>query len=161
MPSLGFAVAASTLVGQNLGARRPDEAEKSGWAAMRLCSYFMGAMGLLFILIPRVFIRIYISDPAVIAPAESIMRMIGLTQLPQAIAFVGSGVLRGAGDTKAVLGITMLGTVVLRLGLSYLFVIVLGWGLWSAFLAVLIDWVIRASLLTYWVKLDKWKMMKV
>ena len=161
MPSIGFAVAASALVGQNLGARRPDEAEKSGWAAMRLCSYFMGTMGLLFILIPGVFIRIYTSDPAVIAPAESVMRMIGLTQLPQAIAFVGSGVLRGAGDTQAVLGITILGNVILRIGLTYLFVVVLGWGLWSAFAAVLIDWAVRGSLMAHWVKLGKWKAIKV
>lgn len=161
MPSIGFAVAASALVGQNLGARRPEEAEKSGWAAMRLCSYFMGAMGLLFVLIPGVFIRIYTSDPAVIAPAESVMRMIGLTQLPQAIAFVGSGVLRGAGDTKAVLGITILGNVILRLGLSYLFIVVLRWGLWSAFVAILIDWIIRGGLMVHWVKLGKWKTMRV
>ena len=161
MPSIGFAVAASTLVGQNLGARQPAEAEKSGWGAMRLCSYFMGAMGLLFILIPSVFIRIYTSDPAVIAPAVPVMRMIGLTQLPQAIAFVSSGVLRGAGDTKAVLGISVLGNVVLRLGISYLLVIVLQWGLWSAFVAVLIDWVIRGRLMAYWVKLGKWKTIRV
>lgn len=161
MPSIGFAVAASALVGQNLGARRPDEAEKSGWAAMRLCSYFMGTMGLLFILIPGVFIRIYTSDPAVIAPAESVMRMIGLTQLPQALAFVSSGVLRGAGDTNAVLGITVLGNVILRLGLSYVFIVVFRWGLWSAFVAILIDWIIRGGLMVYWVQLGNWKTMKV
>lgn len=161
MPSIGFAVAASTLVGQNLGAKQPEEAEHSGWGAMRLCSYFMGIMGLLFILIPGVFIRIYTSDPAVIEPAQSVMRIIGLTQLPQAIAFVGSGVLRGAGDTKAVLNISVLGNIILRLGLSYLFVVILGWGLWSAFAAVLVDWLIRGALIARWVKAGNWKTIKV
>lgn len=161
MPSIGFAVAASTLVGQSLGAKQPDTAERNGWGAMRLCSYFMGTMGLLFVLIPGVFIRIYTSDPAVIGPAESVMRIIGLTQLPQAVAFVGSGILRGAGDTKAVLNISILGNIVLRLGLSYLFVVIFRWGLWSAFVAVLIDWLVRGALMARWVKTGSWKTIKV
>lgn len=161
MPTIGFSVAASALVGQNLGAQRPEEAERSGWGAMRLAAYFMGTMGLLFILIPGVFIRIYTSDPSVVGPAAAILRLIGLTQLPQAIAFVASGVLRGAGDTRAVLGIGIIGNVVLRLGISYLLIIVLRGGLWSAYVAVLIDWLIRGGFLFHWVKAGNWKRIKV
>lgn len=161
MPSIGFAVAASALVGQNLGAKKPEMAEKSGWGAIRLCSYFMGFMGLLFVLIPGVFIRIYTADPAIVEPATFILRLVGLTQLPQAIAFVSSGILRGAGDTKSVLNVSFVGNIVLRLGLSYLFVIVLKWGLWSAYLAVLVDWLVRGALLANWVTTGKWKTIKV
>lgn len=157
MPSIGFAVAASTLVGQNLGARRPQEAARSGWGATRLCAYFMGTMGVLFILMPSVFVRIYTDDPAVIAPAAQILRIIGVSQLPQAIAFVASGILRGAGDTNAVLVFVFLGNVVIRLGLSYLFVVVLGWGLWSAYLAVFVDWIFRGATLAHWVRLGRWQ----
>jgi len=161
MPSIGFAVAASALVGQNLGAKNPDLAERSGWSAMRLCSYFMGTMGLLFVLIPGVFIRIYTSDPTIVGPAVAILRLVGLTQLPQAIAFVASGVLRGAGDTTSVLNVSFVGNIVLRLGLSYLFVVILQWGLWSAYLAVLVDWLVRGTLLAYWVTMGRWKKIKV
>ncbi len=161
MPSIGFAVAASTLVGQNLGAKQPEEAERSGWGAVRLCSLFMGTMGLLFVLVPTLFIRIFTADPTVIEPAKAVLRIVGLAQVPQAVGFVTSGILRGSGDTRAVLGIGLVGNVVLRLGLSYLFVIVLRWGLWSAYLAVLIDWLVRGGLLAYWVKRGKWKTVKV
>ena len=161
MPSNGFAVAASTLVGQNLGARQPEEAERSGWGAVRLCALFMGTMGLLFVLVPSMFIRIFTADPTVIEPAKVVLRIVGLAQLPQAVGFVASGILRGAGDTKAVLGIGLVGNILLRLGLSYLFIIVLGWGLWSAYLAILIDWLVRGGLLAYWVKRGKWKTVKV
>lgn len=157
MPSIGFAVAASTLVGQNLGARRPQEAARSGWGATRLCAYFMGTMGLLFVLMPSVFVRIYTDDPAVIASAALILRIIGISQLPQAIAFATSGILRGAGDTNAVLVFVFLGNVVIRLGLSYLFVVVLGWGLWSAYLAVFVDWLFRGATLAHWVRLGHWQ----
>src|SRR5690606_18576867 len=58
MPSIGFAVAATTLVGQNLGAGTPQEAERSGWGAARLCALFMGTMGLLFLIVPGIFVRI-------------------------------------------------------------------------------------------------------
>lgn len=161
MPSIGFAVAASTLVGQSLGARQPEEAERSGWGAVRLCSWFMGSMGLLFILAPALFVRIFTSDPTVIEPAKIVLRLVGLAQLPQAVGFVTSGILRGAGDTKAVLGIGIVGNVLIRLGLSYLFVVLLGWGLWSAYLAVVVDWLVRGGLLAYWVSRGKWKTVRV
>ncbi len=161
MPSIGFAVAASTLVGQNLGARRPEEAMRSGWAATRLCAYFMGTMGLLFILFPTFFVRIYTDDPAVIGAAAQILRIVGISQLPQAIGFVSSGVLRGAGDTKAVLAFVFLGNVVIRLGLSYVFVVGLGWGLWSAYAAVFSDWIFRGVALYQWVRLGRWQKVAV
>lgn len=161
MPSIGFSVAASTLVGQRLGAKRPEEAEQNGWEAVRLSSYFMGIMGLLFLLFPGPFVRIYTSDPALIEPAKGLLRVIGLTQLPQAIANTLSGMLRGAGDTKMVLLSGVFGNVLLRLGLSYLFVVVFGWGLWSAFAAVLVDWAVRAVLMALVVKRGKWKHLRV
>ncbi|HSL93782.1 MAG TPA: MATE family efflux transporter [Bacillota bacterium] len=161
MPSIGFSVAASTLVGQSLGAKKPDEAEHNGWGAMRLACMFMGTMGLLFILVPGFFIRIYTSDPDVLLPGMTILRIVGITQLPQAIAFVASGILRGAGDTRTVLNNAIIGNIALRLGLSYLFIIVLGWGMWSAFVAILMDWLVRGVLLSYWVAQGKWKTTKV
>lgn len=161
MPSIGFAVAASTLVGQNLGANQPEEAEKSGWGAMKLCALFMGVMGVLFILIPHVFVRIYTNDPTVVEPAKTILRIVGLTQLPQALAFVASGGLRGAGDTTAVLWIGALGNMVLRIGISYIAIVILGWGLWSAYLAVLVDWLVRSSLLVVRFKSGRWKEVEV
>lgn len=161
MPSIGFSIAASTLVGQSLGARKPDDAEHNGWGAMRMAFIFMGLMGSLFILVPGFFIRIYTSDPEILIPGMKVLRIVGITQLPQAIAFVSSGILRGAGDTRTVLNNAVIGNIVLRLALSYFFVIVLGWGMWSAFLAILLDWVVRGVLLSYWVAQGKWKTQKV
>ncbi|MGI6357246.1 MAG: MATE family efflux transporter [Bacillota bacterium] len=161
MPSIGFSVAASTLVGQRLGARLPEEAERNGLEAVRLSSLFMGSMGLLFILFPGPFVRIYTEDPQLIAPAKELLLVIGFTQLPQAIANTLSGMLRGAGATKVVLQSSIIGNAVLRLGLSYLFVIVFGWGLWSAFLAVLIDWAVRGLFMARVIWQGKWKETRV
>lgn len=161
MPSIGFSIAASTLVGQSLGAKKPDEAEHNGWGAMRMASMFMGVMGFLFLLVPGLFIRIYTSDPEILLPGITILRIVGITQLPQAVAFVSSGILRGAGDTRTVLNNAIIGNVILRLALSYFFVIVLGWGMWSAFMAIFIDWLVRGILLSYWVAQGNWKKTKV
>ena len=161
MPAIGFAVAASTLVGQNLGAKQPDKAEKSGWSAAKMALLLMSVMGVLFILVPEALIRIYTNEATVIEGGKMIMRILGIAQIPQALSFAIGGSLRGAGDTKKVLYISVLGNFVIRLGLTWLFIMVFQLGLWSVYLAVIIDWSVRSLLLSNRFKRGEWKNIKV
>lgn len=146
MPALGFSVAASALAGQSLGAGDPARARAATWESTRLCAAFMTAMGLAFVLAPEWFLRLFTDDALVLGPGIDLLRIVALAQLPTAIAQVLAGGLRGAGDTASVLYITVISTAVCRLSLTFLLVTVLGYGLNAAWLAVVVDWTLRAFL---------------
>ncbi len=161
MPGLGFSVAATTLVGQRLGAGRPDEAESNGWECNRMGLWVMGFMGAVFFTFPTFLLRMYTNDPAVIAMGVVALRIVAFTQIPEAVGFVLSGALRGAGDTRSVLSITVLGVWAVRLGTSLLLVPVLHLGLVGAWVAMLLDWVVRAAYLVLRFRSRSWKEVRV
>lgn len=161
MPGLGLSVAATTLVGQKLGAGRPSEAEDNGWECMRLGLWVMGVMGALFFLAPAAFLGLYTGDLAVVTMGVVALRIVAFTELPESVGFVLSGALRGAGDTRSVLGITAVGVWAVRLGLSLLFVSAFHWGLAGAWLAMLLDWVVRATYLIVRFRAGMWKEVRV
>lgn len=161
MPGIALSVAATTLVGQNLGAGRPDRAEGSGWECARLALWVMGLMGLVFFLFPAALLRLYTSDAAVITLGVVALRVVACIQLPEALGFVLSGALRGAGDTRSVLHITAFGVWVVRLGASLLLVSVLRMGLLGAWLAMALDWLVRAAYLIARFRRGRWKEVSV
>ncbi|QUL98086.1 MAG: MATE family efflux transporter [Candidatus Fermentithermobacillus carboniphilus] len=161
MPGMGFATAATSLVGQRLGAKDPSGAEKSAIIATKMAVMTMGSMGLMFFLFPGQFLRIFTDDPDIIARGVPLLRIVAFTQIPEAIGFVIPGALRGAGDTRIAMYVTVAGVWVVRLGLTYLLMEVFGLGLAAAWIAMFSDWVVRSSL--YWIRLKrgKWKEIKV
>ncbi len=161
MPGIGFSVAATTLVGQNLGAKRPEQAEGSGWECNRMALWVMGFMGAVFFAFPAFLLRLYTPDVAVVAMGVVALRIVAFTQAPEAIGFVLSGALRGAGDTRTVLWVTAMGMWAVRLGTSLVFVLGLHWGLFGAWLAMLLDWVIRAVYLVVRFRSGTWKEVRV
>src|SRR5438132_13850494 len=76
LPSWGLASAAATLVGQNLGAGKPDRAERSVWLTTFYNMLFLGAVGVLLIVFPEPIIRVFTDDPAVIAIGVDCLRVI-------------------------------------------------------------------------------------
>lgn len=161
MPAIGFSVAAEALVGQNLGAKQPQRAEESCYTAVKMAAALMTSMGILFILIPGAFIRIYSSDPEIISNGKNVLRILGLAQLPQAVSFVLAGGLRGAGDTQTTFKIGLVGNIVVRLGLTWLLVSHLQLGLLSVYAVVVVEWTIRSLILSRIFKQGKWKTKEV
>jgi putative MATE family efflux protein len=161
MPGMGFATAATALVGQNLGAGRPRDAERSAYVALWFALGTMGGMALLFFTIPGLFLRIYTTDARVIALGIPLLRIVAFTQFPEAVGFVIPGALRGAGDTVVVMVFTLVGMWVVRIGLTSLLVFGLGMGLPGAWLAMLADWVVRAALFLCRFRSGQWKSVRV
>ncbi len=161
LPAIGLSVSASALVGQMLGTGDPDTAEQSGWQSACLGMGFMGFMGLLFILIPRVFLAIYGAEGELLKLGVQLLRIVGLFQIPMALSFVLAGGLRGAGDTTSVMLVTTSSVWIIRLGLTALILFVLDLGPVLAFAALCVDWLFRGLVFLYLFRRGRWKFRDV
>ncbi len=161
MPGFGIAVAATTLVGQNLGAGRPGEAEKSSYEAWKIGSVIMGFMALVFLIFPETLIKLYTSNPEIIQLGARNLRIIAFSQLPMGTQFIFAGSLRGAGDTRPVFYSTAVSSWIGRFGMAYLFIQVWHWGLAGAWVAMVIDWIMRGSFVLFRFRQGKWKQIEV
>jgi putative MATE family efflux protein len=99
LPSWGLSNAAATLVGQNLGARQPDRAEQAVWAAARYNLYFLGAVGVVFVVFAGPIVGLFPGDRAMHDYGTTALRIIGLGFPFYAYAIVVGGAFNGAGDT--------------------------------------------------------------
>lgn len=161
MPGFGFAVAATTLVGQGLGAGNPTQAERYGYASYRLGAAFMSVMGVIFMLFAEPLVSIFTEDAEVIALATGPLRLIGIVQPALAAMMIFAGALRGAGDTRPPMLITGASLWLIRVPLGFLFALVLGWGLTGAWIAMAIDLTMRGTLNFLRFHSGRWKTVKV
>jgi len=161
MPGFGFAIAATTLVGQALGAKDPDAAQQLGYTSYRIGATIMAAVGLTFVLFPTQIMSFFTNDAEVIALGAAPLQIVGLFQPIMAAAMIFAGALRGAGDTRYPMIITGGGIWLVRLPLAYLFAIVFGWGLTGAWSAMALDLALRGTLNFLRFRSGRWKAMQV
>jgi putative MATE family efflux protein len=159
MPGFGFALAATTLVGQELGAQRPQRATQSTYEALRLTLLIMTTMGLLVALFPAPVLGVFTDDAAVIADGLFILRIAGLIMPMLGVSFTMSGALRGAGDTTSVL--VILGACIWGLRITNAFWLGPLLGLTGIWLAIGIDFVGRALILARRFRSGKWQFVRV
>lgn len=159
-PGQAFAAAATTLVGQGLGAGRPDLAEKGALETRRLGTMVSGFMALVFIFFGRYIALMYSNDLAVVAKAAVVLRIVGLVQPAQSSQFILAGGLRGAGDTKWPLYATAVGIWGFRVLVGYLLAVVLDMELIGAWVAMAIDQIVRAAIITSRFRSGKWKLLR-
>ncbi len=159
MPGFGFALAATTLVGQELGARRPERASQSAYEALRMVVSVMAIMGGLVSIFSAQVMGVFTSDPAVIAAGMPALRVAGFAMPFLGIGFTLAGSLRGAGDTTSVLVIYGSCIWVVRIANAY-------WlgprlGLTGIWIAMGVDFIARAVLLALRFRSGKWKLVEV
>lgn len=145
MPGAGMGIAAATLMGQSLGARKIKRAHLSHTEALRLAIGVMAAMGLLFFFLPHQLIALFTSDPEVIEKGSVFLRLVAFAQVPLAISFVYAGSLRGTGDTHYVFLVTLASMWGIRVFLSYLAAVPLHLSLYVVWGVFLLDWFFRAA----------------
>ena len=148
-PGFGFSMAATSLVGQSLGARNPERARKVGMTATRWCVAWMGAMGVIFFVFATQIMEAAASGEdreAIIEAGVQALRLIAFIQVPLAIGFVMSGILRGAGDTRFPMFSTSVTMWLLRVPLGYLFGVQFGWGIQGIYIAMILDTVVLMGL---------------
>ncbi len=159
MPGFGFAMAATTLVGQGLGARDPDRARADGRLAQWLAVGVMACMGVIFFLFPAQIIGIFITDPQVIRLGVWPLRLVAFSQPVLATSMVLGGALRGAGDTRTTLFITGGGLWLVRLPLAWL--LTPRFGLIGAWIAMIADLHVRGTLAWLRFRSNHWTRLKV
>ena len=145
MPGAGMGIAAATLMGQALGARKIKRARMSHREALRLAIIVMASMALIFLFIPHFLMGLFTHDADVIAKGCIFLRLVAFAQVPLALSFVYAGSLRGTGDTHYVFLVTLAAMWGIRVFLSYVAVVWLHLSLpvvWGIFL---LDWFFRAA----------------
>lgn len=155
--SLAFAVVATTLVGQSLGAGKAEEAEKRGWTTSGLIVAITGFLALSFIFFPREIIRIFIGSKEVTELGVSYLYASAVTEPFAALSIVMAGGLRGAGETKAPLYYTILAQWLIRLPLAYILAFPLGLGAKGAWWSLAISSVIQGLLTANKFRRGEWK----
>ncbi|MEM7030245.1 MAG: MATE family efflux transporter [Chloroflexota bacterium] len=125
MPGLGFGMAATSLIGQSIGAKRPDEAAEAGWIATYWSVLWMGALGILFYFFAPLIMGFFTDEQHVIDIGVSGLQVIALAQPFWAILLVQSSALRGTGDTNYPLRVNAV-SMWIGVGISFLWISRLG-----------------------------------
>jgi putative MATE family efflux protein len=120
LPPWGLSGAAATLVGQNLGAQKPERAERSVWLTGFYNMIFLAAVGLVFIFFPEPIIRVFTSDPAVISFGVDCLRIICYGNLAYAYGMVIVQSFNGAGDTFTPTVVNLFGYWLFQIPVAYL-----------------------------------------
>ncbi|MEK6743889.1 MAG: MATE family efflux transporter [Nitrospirota bacterium] len=161
MPGYGIAVAAATMVGQNLGAGRPDDARLSAYEANRLAVVLMAGMGFVFFFFPYVLLRLFTSDPEVIRYGILYMKIVAFAQVPLAITMVLAGSLRGAGDTGFIMFATMAGMWLIRIPVTALLATVFHAPIQAVWSVMIVDWLVRMGLLNWRYRKERWGRLEI
>lgn len=161
LPSWGFSIATTTMVGQYLGAKRPDLAEKSARLAQRYCLIAMVTIGLLTFFFGKWLIDIFIDDPEVIRLGTLGLQIWAIAMPGMAINQTLAGGLRGAGDTRWVLLLSTIGMWTMRVGGGALLVYAFHLGAAGAWGGAVLDHTVRAVIIWWRFRSGKWKEIKV
>jgi len=157
MVAVGLGTASAALVGQRLGARRPDEAEGLAWEASKLAAYTLGMIGLLFVLAPEWVFRIYTTDAAVIAVGRLPLIILGFVQMLIGVALVLSQSLQGAGNTRFVMLVELGICSLLYLPAVYVLGLRTSLGIVGAWAAEYIYWFVLAGIMSWQFRRGTWK----
>jgi putative MATE family efflux protein len=161
LPSWGLSNAAATLVGQNLGAGKPDRAEQAVWRAGFYNMMFLGVIGALFVLFAEPLIGAFTQDPQVVPFGVACLRTVSLGFLFYAYGMVMSQAFNGAGAVWTPTLINLCCFWLWQLPLAYALAHSFGWGPRGVFTAITIAWSTYAVVSALIFKRGRWKLKKV
>lgn len=161
LPAWGLSNAAATLVGQNLGAKQLDRAEKSVLLTAKYNAIFMTFVMLLFLFFSKPIIRIFTNEEEVIQYGARALQIIGSGYIFYGIAMVMTQALNGAGDTKTPTIINFVCFWLIQVPLAYFLAKGLDLKSTGAFIAIPVAETVLALIAWYYFKKGKWKEVKV
>jgi putative MATE family efflux protein len=145
MPGWGFAVAATTMAGQMVGAKDYEGAIRYTRVSAIFATSIMGMMSLLFITIPRLLMRAFINDPEVILVGSLCLMVASIEQPFMALGMVYGGGLKGSGNTKIPFIVSTISSWFIRLPLMYIVIYILKWGVVAVWFVTAIQWTFEGT----------------
>lgn len=162
MPGSGLATAAAALVGQALGAQEAEVAELGIRRTLVIGNVIMALLGVAFVAFGSTIVRVFgLQDPELVRNTVAVIRISSLELIGLCSVMILGGCLRGAGDTRTPMIVTLVGTLAFRVPITYLFVLVLDGGLSGVWLATAVDWSMRALIMCLLYLRGQWKTVTV
>ena len=164
LPSWGMANAAATLVGQNLGAGKPERAERAAWVVGIANMIFLGLVSIIFIAIPDSFVGFFIDgseEPLVLSSGITCLRIVSFGFLVYAMGMVMINSINGAGDTTTPIWINFIAFWLLEIPLAFLFTKVLDLNIHGVCYAILIGEAALTFIAMTIFRRGKWKLKQV
>ncbi|NVJ09784.1 MATE family efflux transporter [Myxococcus sp. AM001] len=156
-PAWGLSHAAGTLVGQSLGARNPQRAERVAWRASVHTLFLLGAMALGFLVFAEPLVRAFTSEAEVVRHATRCLRIVSCSMGFYAFGTVLPHAFNGAGDTTTPTLLNLLCAWVLQLPLAYVLSTTLGLGPSGVFLAIALGYAALGTLSALFFRRGRWK----
>jgi putative MATE family efflux protein len=157
LPSVGLSNAAATLVGQNLGAGKPERAEKAVWKAAFINAAFLGLIGLIFLIFPQQIISLFTTEPEVLAYGTSSLLIVAYGFVFYGFGMVMETAFNGAGDTWTPTYLNFFIFWLFEIPLAYLLAYQFKMGPDGVFWAITIAFSVLAVVSALFFKRGKWK----
>jgi putative MATE family efflux protein len=161
LPSWGLSNAAATLVGQSLGARDPDRAERAVWIAAKYNMAVLGTVGIVFIIFAGPIVSIFTHDPAARAIGAQALRTMSYGFVFYALGMVLTQSFNGAGDTWTPTWINLFCFWLWEIPLAFVLARILNFGPLGVFLAIMIGYSTLALVSTALFRRGRWKLRAV
>lgn len=161
LPSFGMANAAATLVGQNLGAKKPDRAETSVWRTAKWNTIFLVSVAIVFSIFANQVLGIFDQSGIVLETAKSALRIICFGYIFFAYGMVIGQAFNGAGDTLTPLWINIVVFWAIQIPLAYYLSVLNDWGADGVFFCIAFCHSLYAVIAIVLFKRGKWKTVEV
>lgn len=161
LSGLGFSQAATSMVSQNLGARLPARAARTGYQSGVIAVLVMSAFGITFWFFPHFWVSLFTSDPRVQDYGVRYCQIAAFMQPAIALAMVMAGALRGGGDTQGPMWGVLLGAWFFRLPVAWLLGVLYYQSISAVWMAMVIDWYLRALYLLARYQRAAWQQRRV
>jgi putative MATE family efflux protein len=161
LPSWGLSNAAATLVGQNLGAKKPERAERSVWITGFVNIIMMGLIGTVILSIPGTLVRLFIQDELVVQSGVTTLQWLGSGFLFYALGMVVVQGFNGSGDTLTPTKINLVCFWLIEIPLAYLLSMTFNLGIAGICMSIIIAESLLTLIGVYLFRKGKWKLRKV
>jgi len=161
LPSWGLANAAATMVGQGLGAGKPERAERAVWIAGLYNMYFLGSVGLVFVILAGPIVSVFTQDAAVAPVAASCLRIVSCGYLFYAWGMVLTQSFNGAGDTWTPTWLNLACFWLWEVPLAWVLAVRFGFGPSGVFLSITIAFSTLAVASAILFRRGGWKLRRV
>jgi len=161
LPAFALNMAASVLVGQNLGAKNPDRAAAVGWKIAWVGVVLLSAIAICIFIWAEYFASFLTKEPAVLAETTRYLRITMFSEPFMALSLILGGGLQGAGDTRGNMWVIVICMWFIRLPLAYLLALVLGYGAMGVWVAMIFSMMVQGLLMARRFHQGQWKALKV